>query len=188
MMHPSLTLLSLSIPEAMKTLACFNSFDDLPGQLSDGLIDMVEVLTNPFPDAQREYHRLVDLNSSNKDFNHAAEALRLLSPAVASATYPLQVEEGAMLEDTPLIAAMTRHQRMMLLGEFPHGDAEVLNDTDMDTLFDVTDDLLEAHPALKANLDKSLAAGEPGFHFFDQAYRGLVAATKAFQPQLALAA
>lgn len=77
----------------MAVLGSFRTFEHLPDKMGEGLIYMVESLMNCFPDAQREYHRLMDLDFThpglNPDFVHAAEAYRILAPAVEKVSYPL---------------------------------------------------------------------------------------------------
>lgn len=193
MMQPSLSFLSLTIRDARDCLESFRNFDKLPEQLIDGVTCLVETLMNCFPDAQHEYHRLMDLDTRRprhlQNFNHTAEALRLLSPAVDAATYPLHTKYGIMLEDTRLFMALDPGNAMALLGECsPSKINSALWDTEFDTLFDLTERLLEGHPALKASIEQRIDAREPGIDYIVEAYEGIVEAGMAKRPELELAA
>lgn len=188
MFQPSLSFLSQSIPEAMKTLGSFRSIDHLPEPLMHGVVDMIEALMNCFPAAAEIYYPLHDAPENGADFNHAEEALRFLTPAFEAATYPLRTEHGTLSADTPLAVAQSPHQAMMLLEEsYRDVNANHVED-EWEVLYDMTERLLEGHPSLKTSIDRGYDNGEPGFDYFAEAYRGIKAANRASQPRLALAA
>lgn len=190
MFQPSLSFLSQSIPEAVKTLASFRSLDDLPEPLMYAGVDMIEALMNCFPAAAEIYYPLHDGPETGKDFNHAEEALRYLTPVVETATYPLHTEHGTMSEDTPLAVALTPHEAMMLLRESYEDINANHNEAEWEVLYEVMLRLLEGHPELKATIEKGMDSGE-NFDYFAVAYAGMAAANDRadrVEPELAMAA
>lgn len=190
MFQPSLSFLSQSIPEAMKTLGSFRSLDHLPEPLMHGAVDMIEALMNCFPAAAEIYYPLHDGPETQKIFNHAEEALRYLTPAVEAATYPLHTEHGTLSEDTPLAVALTPQQAMMLLRE-SYEDVNANHvEHEWEVLYEVMLRLLEGHPQLKASVEHGMDSGE-NFDYFAVAYAGMAEANNRVdrvEPELAMAA
>ncbi|MCO4263714.1 hypothetical protein NG697_12410 [Pseudarthrobacter sp. MDT3-26] len=192
MFQPSLSFLSQPIPEAMKTLSSFRSVDDLPETLVHGVVDTIEALMDCFPDVQREYHRIFDLNvtARNDDFNCIETAQRLLAPAVEAATYPLQTEHCLMSVDTPLAEALTPDHAMMLLRESYKDVNANHNEHEWEVLYQLMLRLLDGHPELKATVEQGMDSGED-FDYFAVAYAGMAEAndrTDHVEPELAMAA
>lgn len=178
MSQPSLSLLSLSIPKAMKVLGSLKTidYDCMPDSMADGFIDLIEGLMNCFPAGQAEFHDLVYKNSRNMDFNHAAEAYRILSPA-AKASFPLAAEHGTMLANTPLTVALTPLQGTNLLGTCLDAVERAPAD-EFEAAFQLTERLLEGYPSVRAAVDQGVDASLQ-FDYFREAYKGLVEAGAA---------
>lgn len=187
MFQPSLAFLSLSIPDAMKALGSFRTLEGLPNALSEGVIDTINALLDMFPDIAVEYYAGMN---ADKDFNHVAEAYRLLMPAVEALSYPLHTENGVILADTPVTETLSPAAGLDLLGESYIDSGHNPNEYEYDALHTLTERLLDEHPSLKASIDQRFDAGEPDFDFLAEVYRGIWEAKEAAAPvaELAMAA
>lgn len=187
MIQPSLTFLSLSIPAALKAIGSFRSLDGLPEPLIEGVIDTIEALMAVFPEAAVEYNAGVD--SLAEDFNHVAEAHRVLVPAVEAASYPLHTEHGVMLADTPLTATLSPHNAMALLRDCVGHAGSINDDDEWDGLYKMTERLLKDYPSIEASIEQRFEDDEPGLDFFREAYNGMVkAGTTEPRAELAMVA
>lgn len=186
MMQPSLSLQALTIREATDYIGSVRTLKPMPTRLRDGFVDMILALLDCFPKAAEKFYGL--MNNGGLDFNFATEAHRLLSPLVDQVTYPLHTEHEIMLEDTPLVMALSPASAMALLKECLGIEGHLDYEPDHDALFDMTQKMIDAHPSVLAVVDRELDDGFRNFDYYADSYALLTEAMKADQSQLAMAA
>ncbi len=181
MSQASIEFLSLSVPEAVKVLGSINTVKYLPESTRDAVLDLAEAALACYPDVRDDYYDLMD---TEPDFNHVAEAHRLLTPAVESTAFPLATEYGVMNVDTPLIMMLSEAHAMELLGFA--ATSEPAHDREIDAVVLLTERMLNQYPDAAAAVTQGLYSD--GFDYFVEAHGHLTSVIALGQTRLSVAA
>lgn len=182
MTQASLEFLSLSIPEAVKVLGSITTVVHLPESTRDAVLDVAEAALACYPEERTVYYELMD--DELMDFNHVAEAYRILVPAVESTVFPLATEYGAMDADTPLMMMVPEVQAMELLGfAATFGPAR---DREIDAVVLLAERMLGRYPAANEAVTPDLYNHD--FDYFVEAHKHLTKAMDPKQTYLSMAA
>lgn len=176
-----LEFLSLSVPEAMKVLGSISTVEYLPESTRDAVLELAEAVLACYPDVRDAYFDLMD---TEPDFNHVAEAHRLLTPAIENTVFPMATEYGAMDVDTPLIMMSGEVEAMKLLGFA--ATFEPARDREIDAVVLLTVRMLDRYPDAAAAVTPDLYS--LGFDFFAEAHKHLTRAMEQKRTQLLIAA
>lgn len=93
-----------------------------------------------------------------------------------------------MLAETPLTAALTPHQGMMLLEDCLGHFSDIPMGNEFLALWDVNQKLIEAHPPILAAINQGIYGLDRDFDYFAESYKLLTEARKADPAQFATAA
>lgn len=181
MTQAHLESLALSLPEAVRALGSITTMEYLPESTRDAVQDLADAALACYPGVRDTYYDQMD---TQPDFNHVAEAYKVLAPAVELTVFPLATSYGTMDADTPLIMMVPEVQAMELL-RFA-ATAESLRDRELDAVVLLTERMLDRHPeagaAVTADLDSE------GFDYFTEAHKHLTTSMEQKKTRLLIAA